>query len=141
GTIEVVIDIDAVTTSSSRIHHIGFDEQAGRFSLVSSSDARLQFRWQGYTTAGEWAVSLPALGRGVVHLVLDTTLAEPEDRVRLYVNASRMVRGGGAIPAEGQAIDLGTDASYVLGNREIGLRSFQGRLYYAATYTGALTEG
>lgn len=139
GTIEVVIDIDEVTSSSSRISHIDFDYEAGRFTLASSSASRLQFRVNG-GLIGDCPVSLPALGRAVVHAVLDSSQPDAGARVRMYVNASPLTRVGGSPPSQDEGIDLGTTAHYVLGNREIGVRSFQGRLYYAAMYTSALTE-
>jgi hypothetical protein len=139
GTIEVVLDLDASTSSNSRISHIGFDEESGRFSLTSPSASRLRFFWRNSTLAGDWPAPLAMLGRAVVHLVLDTSLPDPEDRARLYVNASPAARIGGTPPALDQVVDLDTGCHFVLGNREIGLRSFRGRLYYAAMYTAALT--
>jgi hypothetical protein len=139
GTIEVVIDVDEVTSSNSRISHIGFDFEGGRFSLTSPTTSRLRLFWQDSELAGDWPVPLAMLGRVVVHAVLDTSLPDPADRARLFVNASPVARIGGTPPALDQVIDLSTGTHYVLGNREIGLRSFRGRLYYAAMYTSALT--
>ncbi|EYF04858.1 LamG-like jellyroll fold domain-containing protein [Chondromyces apiculatus] len=139
GTIEVVVDIDAVVSQSSRISHIGFDEQSGSFSLTSNSTSRLQFRWNNSILAGSWPVALPALGRAVVHVVLDTTQEDPEARLRLYVNASPMPRVSGAVPTQDALVALVPDTHYVLGNREVGLRSFKGSMFYAAMYTAALS--
>jgi hypothetical protein len=140
GTIEVVIDIDDVTGFNSRISHIGYESESGRFSLTTSSLSRLRLWLKGYDLAGDWPVPLDTLGRVVVHAVLDTSLPDPEDRTRLFVNASPVARIGGTPPDLDEVIDLATGRHHVLANREIGERSFQGRLYYAAMYTTALTE-
>ena len=79
------------------------------------------------------------MGRVVVHVVLDTTQEDPEARVRLYVNASPMPRVGGAVPAQDTPVALEPDTHYVLGNREVGARSFKGSMFYAAMYTAALS--
>ncbi|AKT39517.1 uncharacterized protein CMC5_036640 [Chondromyces crocatus] len=140
GTIEVVLDIHAVAPLNSRISHIGFDQESGRFSLGANTTSRLQFRWQSNVLGGEWEVPLSSLGRAVVHLVLDTEPPDPEARVKLYVNGAPQARVGGVLPSQAQAIQLGTDPHYVLGNREVGVRSFEGRLHYAAMYTEALSS-
>ena len=60
------------------------------------------------------------------------------DRVRFYIN------GAFASPADESMIPLGlqlddmSEDHFVLGNREIGGRAFEGTLFYAALYDRAL---
>lgn len=138
GTIEVVIDIDDVTGFSSRISHIGSGMQSGEFSLTSTSTGSLTVRVKGFDV-GTFPVNLPASGRIVVHAVLDTTLATAGNRTRLYVDGAEIANTGGFDPLHNDTIAIGMSSSYVLGNRAIGDRSFQGTLHYGALYSAALT--
>ena len=138
GTIETVVSVSAVSTSHSRLSHIGQDEEGGRFTLSMPSPSRLQF----YTASGRkgyWEVDFPGLGRIVLHLVLDTTLADPAERVKLYLDGALVPSVGGEPPDQDEVLDLGTGRHYVLGNREVGERTFVGTLYYAAMYGSALS--
>ncbi|WP_437730036.1 LamG-like jellyroll fold domain-containing protein [Sorangium sp. So ce1335] len=147
GTIEAVLRIAEVSSQGSRIVHIGSGTEPGRFTLRSDRPGQIDFWWNGTNCGGSWDVRIPE--RAVVHGVLDTTVQEPaEARVRLYVNgvpAPRLKPAGGycaddaRLPGVDATLDLLEGRHFVLGNREIGGRTFSGALYYAALYARALT--
>ncbi|HTN83225.1 MAG TPA: LamG-like jellyroll fold domain-containing protein [Sorangium sp.] len=147
GTIEAVLRIAEVVENGSRIVHIGTGSEAGRFTLRSETPGQIVLWWNGDYCGGAWDAELPE--RAVVHGVFDSTVQEPaEDRVRLYINgvpARRISAVGGycgmhaSVPPLGTTLDLPDGRHLVLGNRELGERSFSGALYYAALYAKALT--
>ncbi|MGK3961572.1 LamG-like jellyroll fold domain-containing protein [Sorangium sp. So ce118] len=147
GTVEAVLRIAEVIVDGSRIIHIGSGQESGRFTLRSEHLGQLELWWNGNDCGGAWDAELPA--RGVVHAVLDTTVQEPaEDRVRLYINGVPVPRSNpvlgycamhARVPPVGATLNLAEGRHLVLGNREIGGRTFSGALYYAALYAKALT--
>ena len=148
GTIECVIELIDADPSSSRISHIGTDTQPGRFTMFSDGPTSLGFDWDDQAglvmeTVEHWTVDHLALGRLVAHIVLDTNLASPSDRVRLYVNG--VDQGPGDILetpiAQGAATEIiaATD-SFSIGNRAIGGRSIDGTIFYCAIYGAALSS-
>ncbi|PCC70150.1 hypothetical protein SAMN02745121_03529 [Nannocystis exedens] len=148
ATLEVVVDIDAVTLFGSRLLHVGRSLEQGYFTLRSTDIDRLEFYWKGNTLAGVWPVDWAGLGRVVVHVVVDTGQPEPIHRVRLYLDGAAVVDGndiGLVHPNQNEAIAIPTDPNiplyFALGNRGAdGDRSFQGTLHYAAIYATALSE-
>lgn len=140
GTIEVVVKLEAVSGSSSRIFTIGMGVESGRFSLTSNNIDRVQFRWLDNIVAGDWPVDFRTLGRCILHTVVDTTQGNPSDRVRLYLNGMRVTENTGVAPTPSQLIVLGSMRSLYLGNRDEFVRSFTGALYYAALYARPLTD-
>lgn len=148
ATLELVVDIDAVTLLGSRLVHVGRSFEMGHFTLRSSALDRLEFYWKGNNLAGVWPVDWAGLGRAVVHVVLDTGQPEPIHRVRLYVDGAAVADGMDISlvhPNQNEAVAIPTDPNiplyFALGNRGAdGDRSFQGTLYYAAIYATALSE-
>lgn len=138
STIEVVIDVNAVTSLSSRIVHIGNAMESGECSLTSTNDARLTVRGSN-ADIGTFPVDLPGSGRIVVHAVVDTTLNTAGDRTRLYVDGVEVPNTGGINPIQNDTYSIGASSSFVIGNRAIGGRSVEGTIYYAALYSAALT--
>ncbi|MGK3992842.1 LamG-like jellyroll fold domain-containing protein [Sorangium sp. So ce1024] len=148
GTIEAVLRITEVSSQGSRIIHIGSDTEPGRFTLRSDRPGQIDFWWNGTSCGGSWDVRIPE--RAVVHGVFDTTVQAPAaDRLRLYVNgvpAPRLTPAGGycaedaRLPDVDATLNLSEGRHFVLGNREIGGRTFAGALYYAALYARALTD-
>ena len=147
GTIECVFELLDATPTSSRISHIGSNRHPGRFTMFSDGPTSLGFDWDDQAglamdTVEEWTVDHLALGRIVAHIVLDTTLAEPSDRVRLYVNG--VDQGAGDIIENPMAQGAETEIiaptdSYAIGNRATGMRSIEGTIYYCAMYSSALS--
>ena len=82
----------------------------------------------------------PDLGRGVFHMVVDVTRAAPEDRARLYVNGARLPNVQNVFAAQGVPLTIGDTRHFVIGNREVGERTPQGTIFYAAIYNVALDD-
>ncbi len=147
GTLEVVLAVSGVHESNSRFIHIGTAEESGRFSLSAGSLDELNFYWRPSALhpedvlAGRWPMAFTPGERVVLHAVLDASAIAAGDRARLYRNGMLVAGNDTETPVElGQAITLADHHAFVLGNREIGVRSFAGTLFYAALYESALTE-
>ena len=136
-TYELVADIQAVEPLGSRLCHIGFDTDH-TLSLETNSITRLEMS-VNHDLGGLGAVSLADLGRAVFHGVVDTREADPQERVRLYVNASRVPNLAPTPPDQNDTLVIDDGRHFVIGNREIGGRTIQGTIYYAAIYDAALT--
>jgi hypothetical protein len=141
GTIEVVAMIEGAISSGSRLSHIGTGSQGGLFSLMASASDELEFRWQGETTLGDWSIAGVDMERAVYTAVLDTGSGLPaEDRLRLYVNGTR-VAASGNMPSANQTISIDTStAGFAIGNRLNCDRSPEGMIFYAALYSVALSD-
>jgi hypothetical protein len=145
ATIESVVELSAVSSFNSRISHIGTGSESGIFTLSAGDPGELNFFWRPGTVADPpilaeaYPVAFPTLGRVVLHLVLDVAEADAPNRARLFVDGVEVSPMVTTPPQAGQSIVLGPNNHFVLGNREDGMRSFLGVLYYSAMYTTALT--
>ena len=137
GTLEVVAEIQAITSDSSRLLHFGFDEHGGEFTLACNDAAELQFRSGDGTVTADFAVDVLSQGRSVYTLTFDAE-ATPEQRVHLYIDGME-VPASSIDSASADPLSFGGQGSIALGNRAVGSRSFHGVLYYAAVYERALT--
>lgn len=140
GTIELVLDVEAVLIEGSRLSHIGDSVDPGRFSLRSSSSNSVDFYMNNVLTAS-WFFDLYGAGRMVLHLVVDTTQDSTVERVKLYLNGQEQVALPLLMPIKNQTISISNaqGSFYALGNREVGGRSLQGTFHYAAMYSGAMS--
>ena len=80
-----------------------------------------------------------AQGRLVLHVVVDTNVATPEDRALLYIDGAPQVRTSGTSPTLGYTPPLLNSDYLTIGNVEGAGRSPEGDVFYAAMYTKALT--
>ncbi|RLB63491.1 MAG: hypothetical protein DRI90_06740 [Deltaproteobacteria bacterium] len=138
ATYEVVANVLGVSSSISRLSHIGI-ESGHNLSLEANSLTRVLVSMNEHGVGGV-PVDLPNIGRVVIHAVIDTSQTEPADRVRTYVNGGKLPIVVGTPPLLNEAIDLGLGRHYVIGNREIGERTIAGAIYYSAIYSTALTD-
>lgn len=81
-----------------------------------------------------------ALGRSVVHLVVDASKATLEDRARLFIDGVEQAATVSSGPGAGETVTLPGGESLVLGNEPNSFRSMDGVLFYAAIYDVALDE-
>ncbi len=137
-TYELVAALLDASSSGSRLLHIGFDEDH-TLSLETNSVTRLCASVND-ADAGQVSVFHPVLGRGVFHMVVDVTQSAPEDRARLYVNGANLPNVQNVFAAQGMPITIGDMRHLVIGNREIGERTPQGTIFYAAIYNVALDD-
>ena len=138
ATIEVVLAVDALNASMSRIFHIGDGSESGYLTLSSPGVNTLNFYTLGATLRGQWDPGFDGT-RAVFHLVYDSSEPTAGDRVRLYKNGVLLAKTGGADPPLNEALSVPNGKYFAISNRELCCRSFDGALYYAAIYDGALT--
>ena len=138
ATIEVVLAIDALNASMSRIFHIGDGSESGYFTLSSPDVNTLNFHTLGATLRGQWDPGFDGT-RAVFHLVYDSSEPTAADRVRLYKNGTLLTSTGGAAPPLNETLSVPNGKYFAIANRELCCRSFDGAIYYAALYDGALT--
>jgi len=140
ASIEIVADVQ--DAYDARFVYVGANSELGWFSLIANKPGNVTFYWRGSTAAGRFPLTWPAVGRVVVHLVLDTEQEAPDDRVRLYVDGARLALSPNdsqiVLPALGESIDIPDGKNFVVGNRDC-CRSPLGVIYYAAIYAAALT--
>ena len=138
ASIEVVLAIDALSTSSIRIFHIGDASDSGYFTLSSPNATTLYFYSLGTTLRGQWNPGFDGT-RAVFHLVYDSSEPTAGDRVRLYKNGTLLTSTGGTAPPLNETLSIPNGKYFAIANRELCCRSFDGAIYYAAVYDGALT--
>ena len=138
ATIELVLKMDALNASQSRIFHIGDGSESGYLTLSSPDANTLFFYTLGTTLRGQWDPGFDGT-RAVFHLVYDSSEPTAGDRVRLYKNGTLLTSTGGTAPPLNETISIPNGKYFAIANREIGVRSFDGAIYYAALYDGALT--
>lgn len=139
GTIELVLEVDDVQPQTSRF--IDFGSAAQSDLAVGSNDLDLlEIRWADNRMYFETMYSGE---RQILHVVIDTNQARPSDRVVVYLDGAPLMVAPSpplsTFPERGEAIPLEGTSSVTLGNREAGMRSFEGALRYAALYSTALT--
>ena len=138
ATIEVVLAIDALNTSASRIFHIGDASDSGYLTLSSPNATTLYFYSLGGTLRGQWNPGFDGT-RAVYHLVYDSSEPTAGDRVRLCKNGVLQTSTGGTAPPLNETLSIPNGKYFAIANRELCCRSFDGAIYYAALYDGALT--
>jgi hypothetical protein len=141
GTIEVVVDIDQFV-AGSRISHIGEADDRGLFTLRLEQDPTPRVRFilnNDDADENVWDVNMTGRGRTVLHLVLDTTRGNDDERAMLYVDGQEQQSAGSApITRDEEIVILSEQPSYVLGNSTDGNRGVLGTIFYAAMYSTAL---
>jgi hypothetical protein len=140
ASMELVVQLTAATNLGTRILHIG-DGSWSYFSLEANATNDIKVDWNNVDGdgIGTWPVDLAPLGRVVVHVVLDTDQAQPNDRIRFYLDGVLQI-GNLAPPSLGDPTSLPAGLHLSLGNRPSGSRSMAGRLFYAALYRTALSD-
>ena len=140
ATMELVIDVDSAGGSEARLSHIGAGTEEGLFTL-GWDNSNVQYWMNGVYNVGRWNVSLNTAGRVVLHLVVEILQGEMTQRTRLYVDGVWITPNSATtFPGTNTPFMSPAGRHYVLGNRDVGGRSFQGTLYYAAMYAGALSQ-
>ncbi len=139
-TIEVVLAVADVTGQTSRFFHIGQDDAPGDLAIGANTPERLVFRWHNQGNPQQVFEVTYTGERQVIHVVLDTNTPARADSLRAYVDGVQVEALGTAWPMPADTITLASNPTVTLGNRGDGMRSFEGRLHYAALYTAALDD-
>jgi len=137
-TFEVVAELEAVSPSVTRLLHIGFDTDH-TLSFETASITRIAASVND-ADAGMATVYHPDIGRAAFHMVVDLSQSVPEDRTKLYVDGGHYPNVQNVFAVQGVPLTIGDMRHLVIGNREIGGRTPQGVIYYAAIYNVALTD-
>lgn len=147
ATLELVINLGAGNASGGRIAVI--TDRAGgtgQFGLRNNSDAdnwSFVFNGTGFNLGVAGTTGLTLGNRHVLQIVLDTTQATQNDRVRICVNGGSFVQVSNSI-TQNATLTMGSDLDWILLNRQDGAnfaRSVDGTLFYVALYAAALTLG
>lgn len=139
ATIEVVVDAVALDTNGARLVHLGASNGNGRLVMrtrggAGGSSGDPAHWWNG-TIHNTWGIDLEAAGRVVLHLVIDTTLAQ--GRAQFLVDGVAQTPSGAEVP-QNEALSM-VGQSIGIGNRLAGDRASQMTIYYVAIYDVALT--
>lgn len=139
-TLELVFDPDAFTINTSRVAAI--NDRVGsapRFGLAArdTNDYVIYFN-------GGASVSInPAITtRMVMHIVLDTTNATQDNRIRYSINGGALTGGLSMALGDSSTISAGNGHDLIFLNRESSSsfdRSMDGILYYAAWYSSVFS--
>ena len=143
ATLEMVFDPDSFTGSGSRIWGLnGGSGENGSFILKATSTTSYTVAINNTDSPG-FNPSISA--RAVVHVVFDSTEGTQDDRVRVYVNGSLNQSLGADMSIGSSAtITLGSSMDLIALNRANSTsydRSMDGRFFYSAIYSSALTSG
>ena len=138
ATLEIVVAIDALNSNWSRLIHIGDGSESGYLTLSSPNTGQLDFNSHGATLRGTWNPGFDGT-RAVFHLVYDSSEPTAGDRVRLYKNGTLLTRTAGTDPTLNETLSVPNGKYFPIANREVCCRSFDGAIYYAAVYDGALS--
>lgn len=142
ATLEYVIHADVYNSGGARIFGLhNNNTQAGLFLVQQDGTS-------SYLAINdvEWDLGFVFVATGsrtILHVVIDTAQATNADRLRLYRNGSKLVAGTHyTTPTITQNTALNTSGSphIVAMNRPNLERGTDGRLFYAALYSGALSD-
>jgi hypothetical protein len=139
ATIETVVEIDAILITGSVLAMIGNGGEFGDLSLVCGGADQLGFFWQGGADIYVWDGMVVDSGRLVLHVVLDSTNADPLQHARYYINGMQHIEGRPTVDP-GQTIDLHDDASLAIGSGVGSPFSPRGIIAYVAYYNAALSD-
>ena len=137
-TLEYVVDNHTTVSTGSRVFGLHNGDSGNGTVLFThhTTGENSNFRLNDNLGSGTYAFSS---GRKVIHVVLDTTLANGGSRVRLYVNGVNA--GISAQDIAQNATVSFSSTELVFMNRGSGNRGFDGILYYAAIYDDAFDNG
>jgi hypothetical protein len=138
-TIELVMRVDVRHTGGqSRMFGV-IDESSdvGRLMIKAAQGSdNLILAFNG-SNVEQWA--LTTTEAAIWHVVIDTTQAAADDRVKVYKNGSVVTSTTSIAITQNTTLDLSTDQQLIAMNRIAGDRSFDGRLAYAALYAHAFS--
>jgi hypothetical protein len=140
-TVEAVATLSGSPTSEARVFHLGDASSWGTILLAQQNPGGLLTGI--HDTAGpRWTVQYQQ--RIVIHVVVDTSAIQAEDRVRAFVDGQLVAPSGGTAPAQNSAFAMEADPApdaFMIGNRNALDRGWQGVIHYLALYTTVFDQG
>lgn len=147
GSFTLLVDFDSVGAGGCRGFHFGSASGAGYFHLTFNDPYSCAFGWADedaagspqYNTASYSSATLTSSGVKVFHVVVDTTQAVADDRVKIYMDGSLLtfidtnIEQNTAIPA------ISASHYFTLGNGGSNSAGFDGRIFFFEVGTGQLT--
>ncbi len=156
GTIEVVARVDQASVYGSRLMHIGTSSESsftlaishpGPKDLPIAPPERLEMRTRGHGDLSTYRFAFFDFDhpseRVVIHAVYDSQEVEADDRIRMYVNGAELPRQAEDAeerPLLDEQLFVEADDGVTIGNRDIGGRSIEGSIFYAAMYRAPLSQ-
>lgn len=141
ATIETVFDPAVYSASGSRLLNVNPDNaSAGIFTFRATGLTVNQFSWED-TIRRTWDPLTSA--RQVVHIVINTTLATADDRVKVFVNGSDIGATVDSNMAQNDTLTLPASSLLNLwcrGDFATPSRAPEGILFYAAIYNTAFSQ-
>lgn len=148
-TLEVVFDAEGSAGNADLVFQFQREGDPNADLGISVRDAQypsIEFNDDvaGADVAAVFDVNVVSIGRTVVHVVIDTTEATTEDRIRLWVDgveaAPFTVFPIAILPPDlNETLVFHPTTELNLGNRPTGDRPFRGQIFYAAVYSAAFT--
>jgi hypothetical protein len=141
GTIEVVISVTTFNASGSRIFGINNRTGGNGTFMLRGVGASL---WQMcFNDTAQSNFTDSTSGRHVLTIVVDTTQATQNDRIRYSINGGTLAQETNTLTLN-QTLTMPSGLDLIAFNREAGGsvfdRSFVGTLFYAALYSDAMSQ-
>ncbi len=137
-TIELVVQQKAARTQCPRAFHIGRGAEASGQLVACFESGELHVRFNG-NTRFQRELGLVDTGRRVLHVVIDSTQSQANDRLRFFLDG--MYLGASTSPmSQNEVLDVRSGDSFSIGNRVDGDRAFPGLIFYAAVYDVAFDD-
>jgi len=130
-TMEVVADVDSFSGNVGRLFALNSGVNAPSLGLAGNT-AEFRFYWKE-SLVRSW---LGSLSRTVFHIVIDTTQATPNDRIKIYEDGEEITPDYDGNPGENESLVIGSGSYVYMLNRGVTTwaRSVDGVLFYAALY-------
>lgn len=147
ASVTLVIDFDSIGAGGCRGFHFGSTAGAGYFHLTFNDQYSCVFGWADeddagnpqYNTAAYSDVNLTASGVKIFHVVVDTTQAVADDRVKIYMDGSLLTFLDTNIEQNTAIPTISSSHYLTVGNDGNNSNGFDGRIYYFELGSGQLT--
>lgn len=144
ATYEITLDVNLTKSGGfSRYIHIGNGGQNGVLTLGSNGNNNFSVYINDVLRGNFVTNAVSQGGTNTYHMVVDTTLSNSVDRVKLYKNGARLtnlVTGASEVP-QNTTFNIANNDAFTFFNTEgSGDQSFDGSIYYAAVYDDVMEE-
>ena len=145
ATLEVVVRADSFAAGGGRCFGINVGTTDGSFMLRGKNgDIQFFAEFGAGVNPKVYRTWTDGVGtRSVFHIVVDTTLATADDRIKIYRDGTLITPTVNDNPALNDIIELDAGATMFMFNRGTSTfgRAMDGVLFYAALYSSAFTAG
>ncbi len=137
-TAELVVRVDDFSASNGRVFAINVSGNNPDFGITGTSGTVMRFYWEETLMR----TIDPGTARAVWHIVIDTTEATANDRIKMYKDKVLQSPTVNANPAQNDTLIWANARRFFLFNRGTASfdRSMDGELSYLALYTEAFDQ-